>query len=148
MHAINRDVLTYNISRNADLTYRLYDYGRVDPNTGEERELHIDKVLENVLVPDTSEGFVWIEPYQRNGCEITDYWDEPGLYSLSRIKTKEQGTYRLKRFAFITVVDGAGTVNEVPISKGETVLIPAGIEHLEFTGALDLFVASYKNKEA
>ena len=148
LHAINRDVLTYNISRNADLTYRLYDYGRIDPNTGEERELHINKVLENVLVPDTSEGFVWIEPYQRNGCEITDYWDEPGLYSLSRIKTKEQGTYRLKRFAFITVVDGAGTVNEVPISKGETVLIPAGIEHLEFTGALDLFVASYKNKEA
>lgn len=34
LHAINRDVLTYNISRNADLTYRLFDYDRVDPNTG------------------------------------------------------------------------------------------------------------------
>ena len=139
--------MTYNISRNADLTYRLYDYGRIEPETGEERELHIDKVLENVLVPDTSEGFVWIEPYQKAGCEITDYWDEPGLYSLSRIKTEDRGTYQLARFAFITIVEGEGKVNDVAVSKGETILVPAGVDCLDIVGTLDMFVASYKNEE-
>lgn len=30
LHAIGKGVLTYNISRNADLTLRLYDYDRID----------------------------------------------------------------------------------------------------------------------
>lgn len=147
LHAINRDVLTYNISRNADLTYRLYDYGRVDPNTGKERALHIEKVLENVLIPDLSEGFVWVAPYQKDGCEITDYWDEPGLYSLSRIKVEQQGIYHQERFAFLTIVEGEGRVNEVAVSKGETILVPDGIERLGLSGTFDMFLASYKNKE-
>ncbi|MGM0238128.1 class I mannose-6-phosphate isomerase [Enterococcus sp. AZ103] len=145
LHAIGRDVLTYNISRNADLTYRLFDYDRIDPNTKEHRELHIDKVVDNVLVPDTSKGFVWYEPYLKSNCEVTDYWDEPGLYGLSRVKVKDFGFYDLARFAFITVVDGEGTINNTPVIKGETVLIPDGISQLKFTGSLDMFIASYKN---
>lgn len=145
LHAINRDVLTYNISRNADLTYRLFDYNRVDPDTGQERELHIEKVIENVLVPDTSKGFVWIEPYLKSNCEITDYWDEPGLYTLSRIKVADFGYYELDQFAFLTIVDGQGSINDVPVQKGETVLIPDGFGQLKLKGKLDLFVASYKN---
>ncbi len=34
LHAIGTGVLTYNISRNADCTLRLYDYDRIDPSTG------------------------------------------------------------------------------------------------------------------
>lgn len=147
LHAIGRDVLTYNISRNADLTYRLYDYDRVDPGTGKERELHIDKVIDNVIVPDTSKGFVWYEPYWRDGCEITDYWDEPGLYTLTRIKVTGEGSYETKRFAFITVVEGKGEISGVKVAKGETVFIPDSFGRLDFTGELDMFAASYKNRE-
>ena len=145
LHAIGRDVLTYNISRNADLTYRVYDYNRVDPNTKKERELHIDKVIDNVIVPDNSKGFVWYEPYLKDGCEITDYWDEPGLYTLSRIKTDNKGFYEIDRFAFITVVEGQGKINDVNVSKGETVLIPDDFGKLRLSGEMDMFVASYKN---
>ena len=113
LHAIGRDVLTYNVSRNADLTYRLFDYDRVDPKTGSSRELAIDKVIDCVNVPDTTEGFVWFEPYEQGDLEITDYWDEPGLYTVSRVKCTGRGTYELPRFAFYTVVEGAGLVNEI-----------------------------------
>lgn len=147
LHAIGKDVLTYNISRNADLTYRVYDYNRVDPRINSERELHIEQVIDNVIVPDTSKGFIWFEPRIENGCEITDYWDEPGLYSLSRIKTKSKGTYQLERFCFITVVEGNGTINGVSISKGETILVPDSYGELTLIGEMDMFVASYKNLE-
>lgn len=147
LHAIGRDVLTYNISRNADLTYRLYDYNRIDPNTQEERTLHIDKVIDNVLVPDTSKGFVWYEPYLKANCEVTDYWDEAGLYSLSRVKVEDFGFYDLERFAFLTVVEGTGKINDVAVIKGETVFVPEGLGQIKLTGPLDLFVASYKNLE-
>lgn len=147
LHAIGRDVLTYNISRNADLTYRLYDYNRVDPKTKRERELHIDKVIDNVIVPDNSKGFIWYEPYLKDGCEITDYWDEPGLYTLSRVKIGSKGFYTTDRFAFITIVEGQGKINDVHVSKGETVLIPDSFGKLCLFGQMDMFIASYKNLE-
>lgn len=147
LHAIGKDVLTYNISRNADLTYRLYDYHRIDPNTNGERPLHIDKVIDNVIVPDTSKGFVWYEATEENGCQVTRYWDEPGLYSLCRIKTLNKGNFIQERFNFITIVEGKGTINNISVKKGETVFVPDGFGMLEFGGDLDMFMASYKNKD-
>ncbi len=44
VHAIGAGVLVAEIQESSNLTYRLYDYGRVDKN-GKQRELHIDKAL-------------------------------------------------------------------------------------------------------
>ena len=45
VHAIGGGVLLFEIQQASDLTYRLYDWGRVDPRTGRERELHVEKGL-------------------------------------------------------------------------------------------------------
>lgn len=45
VHAIGAGALIAEIQENSDLTYRLYDYNRVDKN-GKERELHIKKALD------------------------------------------------------------------------------------------------------
>jgi mannose-6-phosphate isomerase len=45
VHAIGGGVLLFEIQQTSDLTYRLYDWGRVDPKTGRERELHVEKGL-------------------------------------------------------------------------------------------------------
>lgn len=45
IHAIGAGVLIAEIQENSDLTYRLYDYQRVDRD-GKARELHVDKALE------------------------------------------------------------------------------------------------------
>lgn len=44
IHAIGRGALIAEIQQNSNLTYRLYDYGRVGKD-GKPRELHIDKAL-------------------------------------------------------------------------------------------------------
>ena len=44
VHAIGAGVLVAEIQESSNLTYRLYDYGRVDKN-GKLRELHIEKAL-------------------------------------------------------------------------------------------------------
>ena len=147
LHAIGRDVLTYNVSRNADLTYRLFDYDRVEKSTGRHRDLHIDKVIDCVNVPDETVGFVWFDPRREGDLEVTDYWAEPGLYDVSRVKCEGQGTYAHDRFLFYTVVEGAGLANDVPVKKGETVLVPAGEGGLRLAGVLDGFVASYQNEQ-
>lgn len=45
IHAIGAGALVAEIQENSNLTYRLYDYDRVDKN-GRKRPLHIDKALE------------------------------------------------------------------------------------------------------
>ncbi len=145
LHAIGKNVLTYNISRNADCTYRLYDYDRIVPATGKKRELHVQEVIDNVLVPDNANAFVWFDSREKDGCAITEYWDEPGLYTLKRLKVNGQGRFVHERFAFLTVYEGEGRINDTPIKKGETVLAPQGIGPYQFTGTLDLFLASYRN---
>lgn len=45
IHAIGKDILIAEIQQNSNVTYRVYDYGRVDAN-GKGRELHIDKAVD------------------------------------------------------------------------------------------------------
>lgn len=145
LHAIGAGVLTYNISRNADCTYRLYDYDRINPSTGKTRPLHVREVCDCVNVPDETEGFVWFEPSEEAGLRVTRYWDEPGLYTLTRIQTEHGGAWEQERFAFYTVVDGEGTLNGLSVRKGETVLIPDGSGPVMIDGRLDMFLATYRN---
>ncbi|GAI08196.1 unnamed protein product, partial [marine sediment metagenome] len=42
VHTIMGDVILTEIQQNSDLTYRIYDWGRID-KYGKSRELHIDK---------------------------------------------------------------------------------------------------------
>ena len=44
LHAIGKAITLIEIQENSNLTYRVYDYDRVDKN-GNKRELHIDKAL-------------------------------------------------------------------------------------------------------
>lgn len=145
LHAIGKGVLTYNISRNADCTLRLYDYDRIDPNANKKRPLQVEEVYENVNMPDTSTEFVMYPSAYERGIHVTRYWDEPGLYTLMRLLVKIEGTFLHPRFAFYTCVKGEGTINDVTIRKGETILVPDGTGMLTMHGNMDLFLASYRN---
>ena len=147
LHAIGKGVLTYNISRNADLTLRLYDYDRVDPSTGELRPIQPQEVYDNVNLPDKLIKFQQFPYANEFGCKVTRYWDEPGLYTLIRIQTENEGKFLHDRFAFYTCVKGEGTINGVSIQQGETVLVPAHMGWMHFEGKMDLFLASYRNEK-
>ena len=43
VHAIGKGIVLAEVQESSNLTYRLYDYDRVDPKTGAKRELHFDK---------------------------------------------------------------------------------------------------------
>ncbi len=45
VHAIGRDLLLFEVQQSSDITYRLYDWDRVDAKTGKPRELHIEDGL-------------------------------------------------------------------------------------------------------
>ena len=45
-HALGAGVFVAEIQTPSDITYRTYDWGRVDPATGQSRDLHLDQAME------------------------------------------------------------------------------------------------------
>ena len=45
VHALGAGLMLFEIQQTSDITYRLYDWGRVDARTGEPRELHVSESL-------------------------------------------------------------------------------------------------------
>lgn len=48
IHALTKGSLVYEIQQATDITYRFYDYDRVDKN-GEKRDLHVEAALETLI---------------------------------------------------------------------------------------------------
>ncbi|MGO9206983.1 MAG: type I phosphomannose isomerase catalytic subunit [Candidatus Limnocylindrales bacterium] len=45
VHALGGDVVVFEVQQNSDVTFRLYDWGHVDPQTGQPRALHVEEAL-------------------------------------------------------------------------------------------------------
>lgn len=130
-------------STNGDLTYRFYDYGRDDPS----RPLEPQKVYDCVNIPEVPVGPRHIEPVEKDGVLVYEYYDQPGEYTARRMKVVEQGTYECPEFWFVACVGGGGTVDGVRLGLGETLLVPCGYGPVALEGKMDLICVSYKDAE-
>ena len=148
LHGFAPGAIVIAFSVNGDVTYRLYDYDRIDPVLGTKRPLHPKDVYANVNIPDQL-----IQPYRpeqerKDGCRISWYHDEPGVYSCGRIQTEGAvAKFTLEQFYFVTCVDGNGRINGQNIDTGETYFIPAGFGPLMLEGNLDLTFITYIGPE-
>lgn len=132
VHAIGAGVLLAEIQQTSDITYRIYDWDRLD-NAGNPRGLHTDLALEafNFDMPDnfrisyskqanTSNAMVSCPYFTTNYLEITE--------TITRRNTRDS-------FLIYMCVEGQVTITTNDFSEtlntGQTVLIPAILEHIE-----------------
>ena len=134
VHAIGAGLLVAEIQQTSDITYRIYDFDRVDTQ-GNKRELHIDLALDAInynrvetrkeysktsnssnTVVDCkyfTTNFIPLEgtvTVQKNGNSFTVYMGAEGSFTLSIDEKKY--TYQ----------------------KGDTVLVPASIKEFQLSG--------------
>ena len=144
LHAIGKGILIAEIQQNSNVTYRIYDYGRVDKN-GKTRDLHIEKALAvtNRVHP-TSENLGF--PHMAD-C---DYFtvDKLNLDGVSRYRM--QGSVTDKSFLSILVLDGEGTISskgeKVSFRKGDSILITAGSGDYQIEGKCDALLTTIREK--
>jgi len=122
IHALGAGLLLYELQQSSDLTYRFYDWNRNDPN----RPLHIEKSLD---VAD-------LEPYPAHIIRPVKI-QEPGVSrtylcacqhfvaELLQVQTLVREQPNGDCFHILTVLEGAGRVLDVPLQRGESVLMPA-----------------------
>lgn len=136
VHAIGAGVLLAEIQQTSDITYRVYDWDRVD-DQGNERELHNDLAIDafNFEMDDDFRVRYSKEKNISNEMISCNYFTTSMLHvteSILKINTKDS-------FFIYICVDGEAMIETDQASefmkKGETILIPAAIETYKITSA-------------
>ena len=128
IHAIGKGCLVYEVQENSNLTYRVYDYNRVDKD-GNPRELHIEKAL-NVLDLNKFE----ISANSTKNLANCKYFEVYKENNLSKIETND------KSFACLSILKGGGEINGLRYQKGDTIFIGANSVY-EISGDNEIIVA-------
>lgn len=137
LHAIGKDILLAEIGQNSELSYRVYDYCRVDEN-GESRPLNIQQALDvTITAPPTVPAGVMVPRAEIDGHYETllgrseyfasSLWEVEGSASISAPD---------ESFVSVLMIEGTMRIEglDVTARKGDSVLIAAGSKDVSLTG--------------
>ena len=122
VHAICKGTTLLEVSQSSNITYRVYDYNRLDQ--GHPRELHIKKSLDVLTVPDN------INKTKHDSKLFT--FDIKRNKFISSVTSHIFGDY-------IFVIEGQGIIGEINIKKGDFLMVSSRKKYIlqeNFTYAL------------
>ncbi len=126
VHAIGKGVTLIEIQQNSNITYRLYDYKRVDKN-GNYRELHLDKALK-VLNYKKYQSVAFKKP-TLGECR----YFKASLYPISNQDIHADSS----SFKSIHIISGCGKIDDYGYKKGDSFFLPANKDcHIEGDGEM------------
>ena len=114
IHAIGKGVRLIEIQQNSNLTYRLYDYNRLDQN-GHSRELHIKKALDVI-------DYRQYQPQNSGNALLADNQ----YFTVKRFNVNGELTLKADNQSFLsfTFLEGSGVVNDIPYQQYDTFFLP------------------------
>jgi mannose-6-phosphate isomerase class I len=115
LHAITKGCFAYEIEEGDNLTYRLYDYGRVDEN-GQFRELQIEKGLASL---DLNKEIV-LSRYDGK-CEVIEQ-----TYATRKLQNIEEYENEGSNLECVTITTGESAVQGIMIKTGMSVILEPG----------------------
>ena len=116
IHAIGAGVRLIEIQQNSNLTYRLYDYNRLD-QFGNPRELHIKKALDVI-------DYRHFKVIKSNNEVLADnqYFTVKEVNFDNELEIKAND----KAFISFTFLEGKGKVNDIDFNQYDTFFLPYG----------------------
>ena len=138
LHAIKGGTLILETQQNSDITYRVYDYDRL--SNGKPRELHIDKSIDVITAP--------FKPNNVNRETISegDLTREKMVsckyYSVEKLEVKGEAKI-LQPYSFMnmSIIDGEGTIDGIPIKKGSHFIITAECKEFALSGNMTAIIS-------
>ncbi len=146
LHAIGKGILIAEIQQSSNVTYRVYDYGRLGAD-GKPRQLHIEKALEvtNTEPADHRRPVYGIE---LDGV-VTQLLADCNYFIVNRHRIiKEAGfTADKNSFAHVLVIGGSGGElvagnYRLELKMGTSVFVPAGTGAFAIKGNCDVIITT------
>ena len=121
VHAIGAGIMLYEIQQSSDITYRFYDWDRVDKN-GNRRELHLQKAL------DVTDLTFSLDPIPAPNKPVARVLDEK-YFTLDLVNVQGEAVLpAVTAFGLLTALDGDLNVHfaggQLTLRKGESAYIP------------------------
>ena len=144
VHSLGGDVVVFEIQQNSDVTFRLYDWDRVDAKTGRPRALQVDKAIACI---DFAEGAIArVSPsVEETAPVLRERLFDCEHFRLWRVRGETPFTVGAVGVPRLVVcLDGAGHVEHggaaYAVEKGNVLLMPAAIGQCIFRprGAVNL----------
>ena len=140
IHAIGKGIVIAEIQQNSNVTYRVYDFGRVGKD-GKKRELHIDKAVEVTNRVPIS---------RKNTCyphvASCDYFTVDCLNMDGKLMRSMNGSVGEESFASILIMEGEGTIScggeTIPYRKGDSFFMSAGSGEYEISGECEALITT------
>lgn len=137
IHALLGKTLVAEVQQNSNLTYRVYDWGRVGKD-GKPRELHIQKALDVINVEQNPQ----IKNIESNSPKVHVVQSEFFMTDKINVKTYFQEEISDQSFLAFNVIEGTGNLkvqNQIyQINKGDSFIIPANAKQYELQGEMEL----------
>jgi mannose-6-phosphate isomerase len=142
IHAIGAGVVVAEIQQTSDITYRIYDWDRVDAD-GNARELHTDLALEAINYNTTPSKINYTETPNSTATVVDCTYFKTNIIALQDYlhwkKSKDAFTvFMCTNGQFELVFNG----EIMHYQMGDTLLIPAVIDHLTLKGKATLLEIS------
>lgn len=129
IHAIGEGITLLEIQESSKLTYRVYDFNRIDKN-GNKRELHVSKAMD-VL------SFSKLDIQNLNKEEVikTNYFEVRKGHNLNENKID------VLKPSIITIVEGKGLIEDTEVSKFKSYFV-LPCDKLKLNGDFKYFVTT------
>lgn len=140
IHAITEGLLILETQQSSDITYRVYDYGRLVD--GKPRQIHVEQSIEVTNVPDESDkkALIHTQDYPQNTlCEMV----KCDFYRVWKLSV--DGKVRLEQnepFLLLSVLDGAGKLDGREIKKGDHLVFLSGYGTMELEGKAECILSA------
>ncbi len=139
VHAIKGGTLILETQQNSDITYRVYDYDRLQ--NGKPRQLHVQQsidVIKAPFEPTTTTGSV-----SQVGDASVEEMVSCEYYRVHKVELDGKAELSFdKPFVDVSVVDGEGTIGGHPAIKGTHLIVPAGYGALAAEGKMMLICST------
>jgi mannose-6-phosphate isomerase len=133
VHTIGKGLLIAEIQQTSDITYRIYDFDRVD-DKGNKRELHTEEALAAIDYKHYPEYKTSYQPKKDETVKLVSCpYFTTNLLDFTHSTSKDYST--LDSFVIHVCVEGAYTVKynggAYDVKMGECILLPKSIDHVE-----------------
>lgn len=132
MHAIRGGIMLLEIQQNSDITYRVYDYGRLW--NGKPRMLQVGRSLDVITAPAGPDNVFHTSDLPKNklhpliSCSCYHVWklDLEGAFCIEQSQP----------FLLLNIIFGAGMVDGVKVQAGAHMILPYGYGCVRLEGKM------------
>lgn len=140
LHAIKGGIMLLETQQNSDITYRVYDYDRLQD--GKPRQLHVEQSIDTIKAPAQP---VWecVHHVEAGASNEELQLIKNSFYEVYKMKVDGNAEIKTRdNFICVSIINGEGSFCKEKVKKGDHFLVPANKKDLLVEGSFEMIYST------